>query len=85
MEGVVAYDRERHIKLINVSARRMLERIGVRIELLEKIDELMRTLQLTHTEGRPLERSELPVERALAGEACRVNLRFWNQSKRRHG
>ena len=85
LEGVVAYDRNRHITIINAIARRMLSRIGVKPEMLEDPAALIRSLQLAHSDGRPLTEAELPVARALAGEACRLNLRFWNPLALRYG
>lgn len=85
LEGVVAYDCDRRVTLVNATARRMLERVGVRPPLLEDVAELMRTLRLEHVDGRPLQPDELPVRRALAGEAGRINIRFWNPVAQRHG
>jgi signal transduction histidine kinase len=85
LEGVVAYDSDRRIRLVNATARRMFARIGVPPEMLEHVGQLVRSLKVTRADGSPLPLTELPVSRALAGHACRVNLRFWNQAAQRHG
>jgi signal transduction histidine kinase len=84
LEGVIAYDEQRRITLINKSARRMLERVGVTPELLERPHEMLRALRLERADGRPLSPADLPVARALDGESSRVNLRFYNPLTHRH-
>ncbi len=85
LEGVIAYDKERHIMLINATARHLLERVDTRPEVLERPDELMRVLQLQRADGRPLSPTDLPVARALAGVSSRVALRYYNRLTHRHG
>lgn len=85
VEGVIAYDHERHVKLINAAARELLERIDATPEMLERPDEMMRTLQLQHADGRPLSPTDLPVAQALAGASSRMALRYYNRRTHRLG
>ena len=85
LEGVIAYDEQRHIILINTTARRMLERVGVTPELLEHPDEMLRALHVEHADGHPIAPADLPVARALRAETSRINVRFYNPLTHRHG
>lgn len=85
LEGVIAYDRDHRLTLVNATAKRILKDVGLDPALYEHPGALARTLQLTRPDGSPIDFAELPVPRAFAGHACRRNLRFWNPVKRRHG
>lgn len=83
VEGVVVFDRDRHVTLSNEAARRLLSLAGATPSTLEDEREVARWLDGQPPDGAPLDPTRLPVARALAGEPSRSTLRFPNRATQR--
>src|SRR5262249_54576833 len=52
--------------------------------LFQDVEATTRALQLRHPDGRRVATSELPIGRALCGEASRISVQFWNPREQRY-
>ena len=73
LEGVVVFNRERHITRVNQAARDLLARLDASPDLLERPAELIEKID-GQAMGRKLLEDELPVTRALAGQRSRITI-----------
>jgi signal transduction histidine kinase len=85
LEGVIVYDRERHVTLINEAGRRLVTEAGVDPDVLENADELANAVQWRLPNGRLIGPADLPSTRALRGESSRTTVQFFNPLTRRPG
>lgn len=84
LEGVIVFDRDHNVTLINSAAWRLLQSFTGQVPSdPEGARRLLRDIDGRWPDGKPIDPQMIPMARALAGEACRSTVLFTNPLTRR--